>query len=80
MLAGWSHTVALLYCIIAMRLLGEMRVLDLLLSHHTINEYLLYMSRMHQHMQCIAERIPPAQSSENIGMEKNDSHDRQQGY
>lgn len=33
LLAGWSHTLALLYCRIAVRLLGEMRLIDLLLSH-----------------------------------------------
>lgn len=47
-LAGWSHRVALLYCIIVMRLLAEMKVLDLLLSHPTIIEHLLYMSGTYQ--------------------------------
>lgn len=59
MLAGWSHTVALLYCIIATRLLKEMRPLDL--SQHAIAELLLYMSCMNQHMEHIDERMPPAQ-------------------
>lgn len=61
MLAGWSHTVALLYCIIATRLLKEMRPLDLLLSQHAITELLLYMSHMNQHMEHIDKRMPPAQ-------------------
>lgn len=67
-LAGWSHTVALLYCIKAVRLLGEMRDLDLLLSHHTINDYLLYMSRMHQLMERIISQVKASEWKRMIPM------------
>lgn len=60
-LAGWSHTVALLYCIIATRLFKEMKPLDLLPSQHAITELLLYMSCMNQHMVHIDKGMPPAQ-------------------
>lgn len=63
-----------------LRLLKEMRALDLLLSQQAISEFLLYMSRMSRHMERIGERMPPAQSSKNIRGEKSDSHDQQQGH
>lgn len=42
-LAGWSHTVALLYCIMAMRLLKEIRHLDLLSQHPVIEFFALHV-------------------------------------
>lgn len=70
LLACWQDgvTLALLYSVIATRLLKERRPLDLRLSQHVITELLLYMSRMNRHMERIDQRMPPAQSSENIGM------------
>lgn len=66
MLAGRSYTVALLCCIIAMRLLKEMRPLDFMLSQHAISEFVLYMCGMIKHMERIDGRMPPAQSCKNI--------------
>lgn len=84
MWAGWSHTVVLLYCIMAMRLLKEMKPLDLSLSQQAIREFVLYMSIANQHMECIDERMPPDQSSKNICAcvcvgGGGDPHDQQQG-
>lgn len=66
MWSGWSHTVVLLYCIMAMRLLKQMKPLDLSLSQQAIREFVLYMSTVNQHMERIDERMPPDQSSKNI--------------
>lgn len=44
MLAGWSHTVALLHCIMAVRLLKEIRHLDLLSQHPISEVFALHVS------------------------------------
>lgn len=72
MWAGWSHTVVLLYCVMAVRLLKEMEPVDLSLSQQAIGEFVLYMPITNQHTERIDERTPPGRSS-------GDPHDQQQG-
>lgn len=73
-LAGWSHTVALLNCIMAVRLLKEIKHLDLLSQHPVIEFFALHVLYVATH-----GAYRPAQSSKNIMAKKNDPHDQQQG-